>query len=115
MKTQHIKQLIQKDFVGKANPATEERLQKVFLAQSSSYRIHQNSFAGFFTWLFTTNQLATKLAIAGLLIGFLAIRPVFNLNPQFPVTADSTRVDQSRVLDSALLILPSDTTGERRF
>lgn len=115
MKTQHIKQLIQKDFVGHANPATEEKLQKAFLANSSSYQVHQNSFAGFFNWLFNTNQLATKLAIAGMLIGFLAIRPIFNLKPQLPVTADSTRVDQSRVLDSALLILPRDTTGEHRF
>ncbi|WP_163717442.1 hypothetical protein [Mangrovibacterium lignilyticum] len=115
MKTKSIKELIQQDYVGVANPATEARLQQAFMARSAAYHVRQNSFSDFFGWIFSTRQLATKLAFASILLAFLAIRPNFNFSPQLPVTADSTRVDQSRVLDSALLILPGDTTGEQKF
>ena len=115
MKTKSIKQLIQEDYVGKANPATEATLRQALLTRSANYRIRQNSFSGLFVWLFSTDQLAVKLAFAGVLMAFLTINPSLNLNIKLPVTADSTRIDQSRVLDSALLILPTDTTGEHRF
>lgn len=115
MKTQQIKQLIRQDYVGKPSAETEARLQQAFMQRSASYRIRENSFAGFGAWLFSTKQLATKLTIACLLIGFWAVRPAFNLNPHLPVAADSTRVDQSRVLDSAMLNFSGDTTTKRSF
>ncbi len=115
MKTKTIKQLVQQDVVGCPNPVVEERLQQAFMARSAGYRVRQNSFSGFIGWLFMPRQLGVKLAFASVLLAFFLFRPDINLNSHTPVTIDTTRVDQSRVLDSALLQLPTDTTRDRVF
>lgn len=115
MKTQHIKQLIRHDFAGKPDPAIETRIQQAFMLRSANYPIRTNSFAGFGAWLFSAKHLTAKLAIGCVLAGLWTIRPALNLEPHLPIAADSTRVDQSRVLDSAMLSFPGDTTMKRRF
>lgn len=115
MKTTDLKNLIQQDQVGKPDSAIEDRLQGKFVARASSYRVHYNSFANFFTWLLGPKQLATKLAVTTLLFTFAFIRPVSKMNSESSVIVDSTYVNKSYVLDSAMLILPQDTTGKRLF
>ncbi len=115
MNTTNLKDLIRQDQAGSPDPIVEQRLQQAFVSKASSYRIHYNSFASFFSWLFSPKQLGTKLAVTMILLVFALVKPATRLGSGFPVAADSTYVDKSYVLDSAMLTIPKDTTGKRLF
>ena len=98
-----LKQLIRQDFAGHPDPVTEQRLQQAFMLKSVTYKTRQNSFSGFFNWLFAPRQIIAKMAFAVVVAGFLFIKPGLNPARHLPVVSDSARIDQSRVLDSAFL------------
>jgi hypothetical protein len=110
-----VKQLIQEDFVGLPDPATEQRLHQTFMLRSAAYKTRQNSFGGFFGWLFSSRQLATKMAFATIVTAFFLIKPGVNTNQHLPSAPDSTRIDQSRAQDSAFLRLPDNANKDSVF
>ncbi|MGV8096836.1 MAG: hypothetical protein AB2L24_33690 [Mangrovibacterium sp.] len=110
-----VKQLIQEDFVGLPDPATEQRLHQAFMLRSAAYKTRQNSFGGFFGWLFSSRQLATKMAFATIVTAFFLIKPGVNTNQHLPSAPDSTRIDQSRAQDSAFLRLPDNANKDSVF
>ncbi len=110
-----LKQILQKDFIGTPDPDTELRLQQAFLLKSATYRTRQNSFSGFFGWLFAPRQIAVKMAFAAVIAAFFLIRPGLDTSQHMPAVNDSTGVDQSRVQDSAFLHLPDNAENDSVF
>jgi hypothetical protein len=114
MNDKTFKQLIQQDFVGLPAPATEQRLQQAFMLKSASCKTRQNSFSGFFNWLFAPKQVIAKMAFAVIIAAFF-IKPGLNPSRHLPVVSDSARIDQSRVRDSAFLQVPNNANNDSVF
>ncbi|MEL7587910.1 MAG: hypothetical protein AAGU19_14475 [Prolixibacteraceae bacterium] len=110
-----LKKLIAQDFAGVPDPETELRLQRAFILRSAGYKTRQNSFSGFFGWLFTPRQVFAKMAFAVIITAFFFIRPGLNTSRHLPVVIDSTGIDQSGVQDSAFLRLPGRANNDSVF
>lgn len=115
MNDKTFKQLIQQDFVGLPDPATEQKLQQAFMLKSASCKTRQNSFSGFFNWLFAPKQIFVKMAFAVIIAAFFFIRPGLNTSQHLPVVIDSTGMDQSRAQDSAFLQIPNNVNNDSVF
>ena len=102
MKTKEIKQLIQQDNAGAPADAVKQRLDHAFMLKSSSYAVRQNSFSGFFSWLFSFQSFGFKTALAGVIISFMLFNQSLTINPTNSISLDSIQVTQSLQIDSSL-------------
>ena len=110
-----LKELIQKDNVGHPGSRVESRLNYAFLLKSSSSKIRQNSFGGFFSWFFSTQGIGVKTAIAGVLLAFVMLKPQMNLTPGSVSPLDSLSINQSSVVDSTLFQTSAKTANDSIF
>ncbi len=112
MNEKMLKKLIVQDRPGAPDPYLRERLRQVLFKRSAVYKIRQNSFAGFFSWIFSSRQAAIKLAFAGIVTFLFFVKPDFIFYRHVPSVIDTTRVDQSGATDSALFHLPKSSTTD---
>ena len=115
MSEKHLEELIRQDFVGQPKERVSHRLNYVFMLKSRQYKARQNSFGGFFSWIFSMNGLGIKTAVASLLLAFILIKPDLNSPSNVAIGIDSTSVNQSLVLDSTLYQTDSKTSTDRIF
>ena len=110
-----IKNLIQNDSVSGPSPKVEDRINYAFMLNSSRFKIRQNSFSGFFGWMFSIKSLGVKTAIAGLLLAFVMLKPQMNMAPGSATALDTLSVNQSSVLDSTLFQTNGKTANDSIF
>ena len=98
-----LKKLIQQDQAGDPAPEVKQRLDNAFMLKSSGYAVRQNSFSGFFSWIFSLKGLGIKTTMAAVIISFLCVNQNVDINDRQAVPFDTTFVEQSLQLDSSLL------------
>jgi len=115
MSEKQLADLIRQDTIGKPAPHVEDQLNYVFMLKSVRSKARQNSFSGFLGWIFSMNGMGLKASVASVLFLFVMIKPELNRHSGSDVTADSTRVQQSVVIDSTLFQLDSKTINDSIF
>ena len=98
MNEEHIEKLIRQDYVGRPAPGVEDRLKYAFMLKSAQYKTRQNSFGGFFVWVFSMKGLGIKTAVASLLLAFVMLKP--DINTGSSTAPDTSRGNQILVVDS---------------
>ena len=112
MNDQFLKDLISHDEAGVPDQGIEARLSQAFMLRSASYPTKQNSFAGFFGWIFSIKGMFLKTSLAGILLALFMYNSQFKIDSSSPVLLDSTRVTQSLQVDSALFQMDSKNAGD---
>ena len=102
MMSKNLKRLINTDQVGKPDNGVKQRLDQAFMLRSAGYPVKQNSFFGFFTWIFSLKAIGMKTAIASLFVAFFLFNHDVNITPAGQTTLDTTSVNQIIEIDSSL-------------
>ena len=102
MMSKNLKQLINSDQIGKPDNGIKQRLDQAFILRSASYPVRQNSFFGFFTWIFSLKAIGLKTAVASLFVAFFLFNDDVNITPSGQTTLDTTSVNQIIEIDSSL-------------
>lgn len=102
MNNKEIKRLIQQDNAGAPAEAVKQRLDHAFMLKSANDPLRQNSFSGFFIWIFSLNSIGLKTAMAAVIISFILFNQNMNINPCNSIVTDSIHVTQSLQIDSSL-------------
>lgn len=101
---QMFAQLLKNDHVGKPDQSVEDRLMYSYMLKSGKSKVRQNSFASFFSWMFSGQGLGVKIATISLVVFF----SVFNNNYFFESgkigASDSIYSQRTLVADSAHFI-----------
>ncbi len=102
MNSKEFKKLIIQDQVGNPSPEVKTRLDNAFMLKSANYTIRQNSFSGFFSWIFSLKAIGLKTALASLFVAFFMFNQDVNIAPSNPSTHDTTSVNHIIKIDSSL-------------
>jgi hypothetical protein len=93
MNEEQIKRLIRNDSVGEPDFRVEDLLNYAFMLKSAQFKTRQNSFSGFFGWIFSMKSLGMKAAVASVLLAFVMLKPDIDMNSGAGPVLDSVRVN----------------------
>lgn len=110
-----LKDIIKNDSIGRPSSRVEDHLNYLYLLKSSLHKIHQNSFSGFFRWIFSAKGMGVKTAIAGILLAFVMLKPQMSMTPGSIPPLDSLSINQTSVVDSTLFQADAKTTRDSIF
>ncbi|MGE5449654.1 MAG: hypothetical protein ACM3PR_14945 [Bacteroidales bacterium] len=106
---QFLSRLIRKDHVGEPDKGIEDRLMYSFMLKNSRSRIKQNSFAGFFGWVFSTESLGLKTGLISAILFFSVMNYQFNMEAGNITASDSLFSKRVLVADSTSIIQTLDS------
>ena len=106
---QLFSQLLSNDSVGQPNTAIEDRLMYSYLLKNGSSKLRQNSFAGFFGWMFSFQGLGFKTGMVSLVLFFTIANNHLSFESNKVSGNDSTFMNKVLVADSAHFIQSVDS------
>lgn len=110
-----LKDIIKNDSVGQPSSRLQDHLNYLFMLKSSLLKIKQNSFGGFFRWIFSLQGMGVKTAVAAILLAFVMLKPQISMTSGSISPLDSLSVNQSSVIDSTLFQADAKTTRDSIF
>ncbi|WP_321289325.1 hypothetical protein [uncultured Sunxiuqinia sp.] len=113
MSEKHIEELIRRDHIGEPSPKVRHRINYIFMLESIRSKVRQNSFGGFFGWVFSLQGLRAKAVVASVLFAFVMIKPELKSTNGTSPLIDSTQVQQNLILDSTLFHTDSKSATDR--
>ncbi|MGE5394203.1 MAG: hypothetical protein ACM3P1_05615 [Candidatus Saccharibacteria bacterium] len=108
-RNQYLSRLMSKDHVGEPDKAIEDRLMYSFMLKNSRSRVRQNSFASFFTWVFSAENLGLKTGLISAILFFSVLNYQFNLEAGKITASDSLFTKRVLVADSTNFIQNIDS------
>lgn len=106
---QFLSRLIRKDHVGQPDKAVEDRLMYSYLLKNSRSRVRQNSFASFFGWAFSAENLGLKTGLVSAILFFSVMNYQINIESGKITTSDSLFNKRVLVADSTSIIQNLDS------
>lgn len=101
--------LLECDRVGEPDPAIEDRLMYSFMLKSVASKPRQNSFAGFFGWIFSVKSLALKTGLVSAILFFSLMNNQIGIEPGSSAAPDSLFTKSTQVADSTGFIQSVDS------
>lgn len=101
---QMFAQLLKNDHVGKPDQVVEDRLMYSYMLKSGKSKVRQNSFASFFSWMFSGQGLGVKIATISLVVFFSAVNTQYFFEAGKIGASDSIYSQRTLVADSAHFI-----------
>ncbi|HLN74358.1 MAG: hypothetical protein ACM3O8_00005 [Methylococcaceae bacterium] len=108
-RNQFFTRLLGKDQVGEPDKAIEDRLMYSFMLKNSQSRVKQNSFASFFGWAFSTENLGLKAGLISAVLFFSVMNYQFNIASDTITGNDSLFTKRVLVADSTNIIQNLDS------
>lgn len=96
--------LIQGDKAMEPKTEIEDRLMYTFLLKNVQSEIRQNSFSGFFGWMFSFKSLGIKTAVVSILLLVTFFNTNLEQSNYKQNSCDSLFIEKALVLDSAGII-----------
>jgi len=93
-----------------ADSGIGKRLEHLFMIKSASYRTFQNSFAGFFSWIFSWSNVPVKAALVSIVL-FISVMNHQTGNHQFVAPGCDTMIksDPFKIDSANMLPFNADT------
>jgi hypothetical protein len=101
--------LLQEDHIGEPDHAIEQRLMYSFLLKSGGSRTRQNSFAGFFGWLFSVQSFGLKTGVTAIILTFSVMNSHLSFESAKIGSNDSLFTKRVLMADSIRLIQSIDS------
>jgi len=106
---QFFSELLQNDRVGEPEKAIEDRLMYSFMIKNSRSKLKQNSFAGFFGWIFSIQGLGLKTGLVSVVLFFSIMNNQINFDSSKIVASDSISNQRILIADTTHLNQPIDS------
>ena len=101
--------LLLDDRIGKPDEAIEHRLIYAFFLKSGFSKLRQNSFAGFWEWLFSLQGIGLKTGLAGVLLFISLMGNQISPDPEKTSISDSLTTKRVLLADSTRFIQNMDS------
>ncbi len=101
--------LLKNDQIGKPDPAIEDRLMYSFALKSGASKPRQNSFSGFFHWLFSLQSIGLKTGMVSVVLFFSIMNTQLTTNYGTVSATDTLFTKRILVADSTSIIQNIDS------
>jgi hypothetical protein len=106
---QIISELLLNDHIGEPDKAIEQRLMYAFMLRNNRSVMRQNSFSGFFSWLFSAQSIGMKTAFISFILFFTVVSSQFNFDQSVSNGNDTLISNRVFVCDSTMFMLSNDS------
>jgi len=106
---QILAELLRKDQVGEPDKMIEDRLMYSFLLRNSRSKLKQNSFANFFSWIFSLQGLGLKTGLISVVLFFSVMNNQLTFDSSKIGSNDSICIQRVLLADSTNFIQSVDS------